>query len=346
MNFWKRLAYLAYVVVVCLVLLELAVRFWGYSERYIYDPVYQPFPKSKEIPYVHKPCLEHARARGLVDLTTDKLGLRTSRGCVDYGPPAPNEIRIAIAGDSVTFGEGIPDAKDTYPEIVESLLQKRLPWAKVRVFNFGVSAYSVREMVAVLEKRMLAIDPDIVIMAIIPHDFDIGRAGTLDKWGYTVHARPESFLARYPRLRNFLRHFHVLYLFRDIYAGYFGKGHRAPPKKVSKGEVPAAWQYVKRFAEIATSHHKRYIILLLPALDRTFSGKFIRWLKENKIVFLDTSHLVNEFSMDKFMASPFDAHPSAAVHRAIAKELADFILKNMKLKARQEPGQSHSQIGK
>ncbi len=331
MKLWKRLAYLAYMAIVCLALLELAVRIWGYSERYIYDPVYEPFPNSSEIPYVHKPCLHHARARGLVSLDTDKLGLRTSRGCVGYGPPDFNEIRIAIAGDSVTFGEGVPRAEDTYPEVLERILDKKLPWAKVRVFNFGVSAYSVREMVAVLQKRMLALDPKIVIMAVIPHDFDLGRTGRLDKWGYTVHSNPESLLGRHPRVRNFLRNFHILYLVRDLYYGYLGDKSVGKSKgKTSNNPLPASYVYVKRFAEIATKHHKKYIILLLPALDRSFSPQFIQQLKRDGIVFLDVSDLVKRFSRKEFMASRFDAHPSAAVHKVIASKLAGFILTNMK----------------
>jgi hypothetical protein len=56
---------------VTLVLMEVAVRFWGYSEHHIYDPIYMPFAQTKDIPYIHKPNLVNVRARGMAIINTD-----------------------------------------------------------------------------------------------------------------------------------------------------------------------------------------------------------------------------------------------------------------------------------
>src|SRR5678809_1534280 len=118
----KRLLTISFVgllIVVPLTVAEIVLRLWGYSERNIYDPIYIPFEKTEDIPYVHKPNLVQARAHGLAIINTDSLGLRSRTSGLRYGPKQRNEYRIAITGDSVTFGEGVPSTDDTFAQILE-----------------------------------------------------------------------------------------------------------------------------------------------------------------------------------------------------------------------------------
>src|ERR1051326_3540792 len=98
--FLKKAALVAYLLVATGILLEIAVRLWGYSEPHIYDPIYRPGGHT-DIPYVHKPNLVNARGRGLAMINTDSLGLRAKTAGVRYLPKQPDEYRIAIAGDSI-----------------------------------------------------------------------------------------------------------------------------------------------------------------------------------------------------------------------------------------------------
>ncbi len=65
-----------YLSLITFFILEIGVRLWGHSEPHIYDPIYRPFEQSEDIPYVHKPNLVQAHARGLAIINTDSLGLR------------------------------------------------------------------------------------------------------------------------------------------------------------------------------------------------------------------------------------------------------------------------------
>ncbi len=345
MKFLKKVLYVLYLSLACILLLEICVRLWGYSDRYIYDPIYQAVPGSQDIPYFQKPCLENAKARGLAVINTDALGLRALKSCEKIGPKGPGELRIAIAGDSVTFGEGVPNTKDTYPVVLERILEAKLPNHKVRVFNFGVSAYSVKEMASILKEKILAIDPDIVIMAIIPHDFDLGRTGIVDKWGYTVHMDSHSLLCRNPTMRNFLRHFHLLYLLRDLYHAYLERHKSIAGGGDVDEKVPASYRYIKKFADIAKKNGIQCIVVLLPCLDRKFSRELLSMFKKDHIQFLDISNLERRFTVRQFMASRFDAHPSAMVHKAIAQAIACFILGHMEVIAGQDP-KSHPKQGR
>jgi hypothetical protein len=63
--FLKTLLLTVCLLLTILILLEAGVRFSGYSEHYIYDPIYKEFDRMKDIPYIHKSNLVNARGRGL-----------------------------------------------------------------------------------------------------------------------------------------------------------------------------------------------------------------------------------------------------------------------------------------
>src|SRR5450759_3024644 len=53
----------------------------------------------------------------------------------------PNTIRILALGDSVTAGNGVPDYTQTYPKLLERILNQTLSNGTVEVFNMGVGGY-------------------------------------------------------------------------------------------------------------------------------------------------------------------------------------------------------------
>ncbi len=323
----KFILYICYLAVTTLVFLEAAIRLWGYSQHYIYDPIYEPDPHCEDIPYIHKPCLHHARARGLAVINTDSLGLRSLEICAEYGPPGHGELRIAVTGDSVTFGEGIADTLLTYPAQLEIILQKQYTKKRVRVFNFGVSAYSVKEMSATAVCRMPRIRPDIMIMAVIPEDFNLKRIGAVDRWGYTVHASGEGVTGSDSVLKRLLRNIHLTYLIRDICCKYTAAEEKSREAAMAEDPagIPQSYVYVKKFRDAARNNNARALLLLLPSLGHRFQQKFIEQLRHDGITFLDLSDIVHQFSKQDYMASPFDPHPSAAVHRVIARKTAVFL---------------------
>ncbi len=322
----KIILYIIYLSITSLIVLEIAVRLWGYSDRYIYDPIYEHCPSCQDIPYIHKACLHNARARGLAVINTDSLGLRSHKTCAEYGPKKKGELRIAITGDSVTFGEGVPNTELTYAVQIQKILKIRCPDMKARVFNFGVSAYSVKQMAATAACRMPLIDPDIMIMTIIPEDLNLGRTGTIDRWGYTVHESGPGIASKDSRVKKILRNIHLTYLLRDIYYRYREAEKKPVETQGNMADIPKSYEYVKKFYSTAEAHHARAFVLLLPSLGQNFTAKFKNQLTEDHINFLDLSDLVDQFSPKEYMASPFDPHPSAAVHRAIAERTAAFLM--------------------
>jgi len=295
------------------------------------DPIYMPFPAAADIPYVHKPGLANARARGLAVINTDSLGLRAKISGATYGGRANDEYRIALVGDSVTFGEGVEKTEDTYPEVMEAALNQKQRVAKVRVFNFAASAYSVAVMSATLERRMLDVNPDLVLMAIIPNDFNLWRTPAVDAAGNLSADYPTGPLSRNSRIKPVLRQIHLLYIIKNVVYPYFDKREKAE-ELLAQGRLPDSYAYIKKFGSIAEQHQLAYRIVLLPSLSQF--GKLDDQFQRDGISSIDLTGLRNEFTREQFRASRWDPHPSALAHKRIGESLAEYILANNLIKKR------------
>lgn len=323
----KRLLFVVYLSAATLALFEVGVRVSGYSEHHLCDPIYTRFDAApEEIPYVHRPNLRAARGRGLSVVNTDSLGLRSAVPGESYAAREPGEYRIAVVGDSVTFGEGVREGSDTFAKVLEAALNRSRAGARVRVFNFGASAYSVRVMEATLRRRMLAVEPNLVLLAIIPADFNLSRTPGVDSRGYLSDGKLSGFLSRDSRARPVLRKLHSLYLLRDVIYPLLDRETKAEDV-MAAGGVPDSYSYVKAFAEDARHGGVDCRVVLLPSLSTNFRPVVER-LKEDGVPFVDLSSLTDEFTPEQFRASRFDRHPSALVHRRIGEALAAAILES------------------
>jgi lysophospholipase L1-like esterase len=321
----KKLLFALYLSVVVFALLEIGVRLSGYSEHHITDPIYMSFaPAQADIPYVHKPNLSNARARGLAVINTDSLGLRSMTAGEQYASRQANEYRIAVAGDSVTFGEGVSKTEDTFAQVLEDTLNQKQSAVKVKVFNFAASAYSVQVMAATLRHRMLEVEPNLVLMAIVPPDFNLSRTPFVDSWGYLSDKKLSGFLPEGSNLRLPLRKIHTLYLLRDLIYPRLDRSEKAEDV-IAAGGVPDSYSFVKEFKETAEQREVAYAVVLLPSLQSEF-GNVTAQLGRDGASFVDLSTLRAHFTPEQFRAGRFDTHPSAAVHRRIGESLAEYIL--------------------
>ena len=90
---------------------------------------------------------------------------RGMRGPQDYEYAKPDGVyRIAVMGDSFTFGVGVEVGQE-----YSSLLQKKLDEAtpgKYEVLNFGVSSYSPVAELVYFKKEVLKYKPDLMVLAL------------------------------------------------------------------------------------------------------------------------------------------------------------------------------------
>lgn len=114
--------------------------------------------------YQHDPVLGWANAPGArgafereefrYEISVNRYGMR--QGAVER-KPAPGVRRIAVLGDSFTWGIGVQD-RERFTERLAALL------LDVEVLNFGVSGYGPVQHLLALE-RVLDFDPELVVLA-------------------------------------------------------------------------------------------------------------------------------------------------------------------------------------
>jgi hypothetical protein len=173
-------------------------------------------------------------------------------------------------------------------------------------------------MTATLERRMLAVEPDLVLMAIVADDFDLQRTPGVDAAGYLQTTRVSRLP---PAVSRLVRPIRLSYLVRDAASAVLLAGPDVVPA-LRRGELPASYAYVRRFARLADASGTPAIVVLLPASLPGALARVARQLQSDGIPFVDLSPLTAEFTPEQFRASRFDGHPSAAVHRRVGEELA------------------------
>ena len=97
-------------------------------------------------------------------------------------------VRIVTLGDSRTMAEGVP-LEQTYPRILNDLLEEADPETNYEVINGGVAGYSSHQGRVLLEEKLLAYQPDYVtvLFGINDQDRDQGvsdreKAILYDNW--------------------------------------------------------------------------------------------------------------------------------------------------------------------
>jgi D-alanyl-lipoteichoic acid acyltransferase DltB (MBOAT superfamily) len=99
--------------------------------------------------------------------STNALGFRGR----EYSKEKPPGVfRIAVLGPSHVMGSGVADA-DTFPALLEARLNQPAgaqPGMRYEVLNFGVAGFALTQQLAMLEGRVLAFHPDVVMFTDSP----------------------------------------------------------------------------------------------------------------------------------------------------------------------------------
>jgi lysophospholipase L1-like esterase len=81
----------------------------------------------------------------------------------------PDETRILVLGDSITFGVSTPK-EYTYVERAEGYLAAESQHGRIRLINGGVEGIGLKDEIDILVDQGLSISPDIVVVSFYPND--------------------------------------------------------------------------------------------------------------------------------------------------------------------------------
>jgi lysophospholipase L1-like esterase len=258
----KRLALSAGSVLLSLLVLEVAVRLLTLDRVLVENP----FRDSANATRLLVPdALLHWRGRPGAKLP-DVARPLNSRGFRNGELPAekaPGVKRIAVLGDSCTFGivsgSGGLEAPAPYPERLQELLDEDAP-GSFEVINYGVIGYTTYHGLRLLQSEVLGDEPDILVIRFGWDDL----LGSPTGRSYTV---PQSRLLEGLELALYRsRTLGLLFHLRS------GVSQALVQKGVPAGKRPPAWVepdgyalHLARMVEVARAHGIRPVLLDAPA---------------------------------------------------------------------------------
>jgi lysophospholipase L1-like esterase len=133
------------------------------------------------------------RGSGTV-IVSNSLGLRSDEIASQR---SPRELRIAVIGASTVMGTYSRSNADTFPAQMQRILRQRYPDRPINVINAGIVGYSLQDERNMLDKIVLPLSPDIVLIYPGGNDFtSYCRAADQDtgKPRYTPRPLPKPFL--------------------------------------------------------------------------------------------------------------------------------------------------------
>jgi lysophospholipase L1-like esterase len=117
----------------------------------------------------------------------------------------PGVTRVAVLGDSITFGYWVAET-DAFPRQLEGLLNGRPGHGPVEVLNFGVPGYNLEQATEMLRARALRFAPDVVVLALCLNDlesafsYEYGLTVDRSQRRQTARGRVADMLLQHSRL--------------------------------------------------------------------------------------------------------------------------------------------------
>jgi lysophospholipase L1-like esterase len=227
----------------------------------------------------------------------------------------PGTLRVAMVGDSLTEGWGVP-VESTFSKRIERLYAKA--GAKAEVINLGVGNWNTVQEVQYFLTKGYQYNPDIVVLNYFVNDAE----------PTPERRQPPPLLLRYcyscvffkGRLDTVLRQFTTRQDWAEFYLGLYDGGK-------SKGWLDAKGA-IKRLADYCKQNNIRMLIAHLPELHDVQNYRFglvtelVRQAaQENNAPFVDLlPNLQFQASPDLWVTPP-DPHPNAFGNELIAAGL-------------------------
>jgi lysophospholipase L1-like esterase len=298
------------------VLLEISLQI--YTRLFIYYDVemsrYAVEIKEKSdnplIGHVHIP---NSRAHLMgVDVVINSDGFRDN----DYAVERNQKYRIAVLGDSLTFGWGV-EKEETFEVLLEEMLSETRP---TELINFGHGNYNTQQQVNLFKEKGLKYNPDKVVVFYFINDAEVTPERS--SWLWVSRLRSVTFL--WSRARGLMSRAKPGQTFESFYAALY------------EDDQPGFIAVKESFLElqgISEEHGMELQVVMLPELHNLenypFSDEYAKvttFLRENGIPVIDlTDSFAGYEDPVELWVALDDAHPNALAHRMIAEYSRSFL---------------------
>jgi Lysophospholipase L1 and related esterases len=246
----------------------------------------------------------------------------------EYALEKPNgTYRILVLGDSFTFGHGIVNTSQIWPELLEQSLNNTAP---VEVINTAQNGLETEEEIAILN-RTLAFKPDLVMLG---YFFNDAMTDEMLRSQDEVRYGPISGLLHGADAVLFTHSYLYSFLKTRITATRIRFGlEKSYPEAMNdvykqRDSLNLHKQQLLRMRDMAASANASFIIVIIPAnydFDNYPLAEGHRFMKEfcaqERLQCIDLYDAFKDEDYRVTRLNPYDAHPSPYGHRIIAREL-------------------------
>ena len=310
--------------------------------------------RSSEIPELEYELIPGATGVAWsTDVRVNSHGLRGA----EFEKQKGQHFRIAVVGDSVAFGNLLPE-EDVFPYRLQALLDEE-PGA-YEVLNFAVGGYDIVQEVTQVEHRVVAFEPDLVVLAYSMNDAWVSSITS----GYLKRVREQqqnplfaSHLYRFiisqfgrASLARDIGEVNTEEVFKERYRDHIEPiGADEQPLRRLMASVPPGnlvWyrddfrigrvRYsLGKLAGIAEREGFEVVVLVVPYLvweDGNYRFRMIHEILRGEaeragFTFLDPLEEFLQHSTADLRVKPGDpAHPNGIGHRILAETLRDYLI--------------------
>lgn len=243
--------------------------------------------------------------------TTNSRGLRDREYALTK---ARGTFRIAVIGDSLTMGSGIP-IEQAYHSRLEQRLNDEEDGITYELINFGVSGYFLSQYLATIRHRALDYDPDLILIGFYPGNDTVPPPA--DKFAEPYQVKPA---------KNGFFKLHSFSLASDIWShGVLPRlrGYADDTEPTLRMDQRQRAYVDATFGEIAALTASAGIPVVIAFIDnRPHPATLIHKLAaRHGFTFIDATRPFEGTSVQDFSIYLTDAHPNGEANRVIADVL-------------------------
>ena len=254
-----------------------------------------------------------------MSVRTNSLGMRGPEPL----PEGPSLVRVAVVGDSFTFGFGVKE-EEIYPSVLARILNGSAARQRHRfdVLNLGVVGYNSQDEAVVVERKALPLHPRLIVIGYVLND---------------PETDPRPSLHKYFDPPVWWRHSHVLRLmhlgWNSVDVWRYGGGDylrylHAPGREKWQSVVDA----FDRIGALARRNGSRVLVAIFPMIPsdgwdaypyRDLHLQVETAARKEGFEVVDLLPFFARHAPSELRVSAEDGHPNALGHEVAAKAIAD-----------------------
>ena len=263
-------------------------------------------------------------------VTLNKDGFRDFEYSLDK---TKDTTRIAVIGDSFTFGMGVKNVNDTYPKVLEKELNELNLSKRFEVLNFGIPGYDSPQHLQTIKDYALKYKPDIIIIGYVLNDLpnveglDVKyQKIELPFIGFWLRSSSYLYYFLESRLNEILRSNSQDYNYESI----LGRLYNSSANKNASKEI------YKEIGQVAEDNNISIMIVTFPIIYKLDNYSFLsahnhvkEFSNENNFLYKDLLGDYQKYSEHDLVVNKYDAHPNELGQKIAADAIFNFLKKRI-----------------